>query len=130
MVSAEPSRTIITAAGRTVLRPRFTVRTGDPVRLEPGRVLICPARPRQRVQIADLTRTATDADVVLEVIQGMGTPGRPKPGAVPAAGELVSYTLDPGYLAQRDFPPPDQTPWTHGGPPVRPPAAQVEETPS
>ena len=38
VVSAEPSRTIITAAGRPVLRPRFTVRTGDPVRLEPGRV--------------------------------------------------------------------------------------------
>ena len=62
VVSAEPSRTIITAAGRPVLRPRFTVRTGDPVRLEPGRVLICPAHHRQRVQIADLTRTAADAD--------------------------------------------------------------------
>ena len=130
VVSAEPSRTIITAAGRPVLRPRFTVRTGDPVRLEPGRVLICPAHHRQRVQITDLTRTATDADVVLEVVQGMGTPGRPKPGAVPAAGELVSFTLDPGFFAQRDFPPPDQTPWTHGGPPVRPAAGPGEETPS
>src|SRR5260370_431866 len=62
VVSAEPSRTIITAAGRPVLRPRFTVRTGDPVRLEPGRVLICPAHHRQRIQIAALTRTVTDAD--------------------------------------------------------------------
>ena len=44
-------------------------------RARPGADL--PGPHRQRVQIADLTRTATDADVVLEVIQGMGTPGRP-----------------------------------------------------
>ena len=130
VVSAEPSRTIITAAGRPVLRPRFTVRTGDPVRLEPGRVLVCPAHHRQRVQIADLTRTAAEADIVLEVVQGMGTPRRPTPGAVPNAGELVSFTLDPGFFAPRDFPPPDQTPWTHGGPPVRPSAGPGEEIPS
>ena len=100
------------------------------MRIEPGRMLICPARPRQRVQIAALTRTAADADIVLEVIQGMGTPDKPKHGAVPAAGERVSYTLDPGYFTQRDFPLPDQTPWTHGGPPVRASAAPAEETPS
>jgi hypothetical protein len=127
VISAERARTIISAAGRAILRPRFTVRTGDPVRIEPGRILICPARPRQRVQIAALTRTAADADIVLEVIQGMGTPDKPKPGAVPAAGESVSYTFDPGYFAQRDFPPPDQTPWTHGGPPARPQAWPSEE---
>jgi hypothetical protein len=130
VVSAEPSRTIITAAGHRVLRPRFTVRTGDPVRLEPGRVLICPAHHRQRVQIADLTRNATDADVLLEVVQGMGTPGRPTPGAVPATGELVSFTPDPGFFAQRDFPAPEQIPWTHGGPHAQPSASSGEETPS
>jgi hypothetical protein len=119
VTSAEPSRTITTAAGRLVLRPRFTILTGDPVRIEPGRVLISPARPRQRAQVARLARTAIGANVVLEVTQGMGTPVKPKPGAVPALGEQVSYTLDPGYFAQRDYPPLDQTPWTHGGPPVR-----------
>ncbi len=127
VVSAEPSRTDATTAGRTILRPRFTVRTDDPVRIEPGRVLICPARPIQKVKIAELPRVDTDADVVLEVIQGMGTPGKPKAGAVPPIGELVSYTLDPGYWAQREFPPVDLTPWTHGGPPVRARADQVEE---
>ena len=127
VVSAQPSRTTTTAAGRTILRPRFTVRTGDPVRIEPGRVLICPTRPSQRVQIADLPRVGTDVEVVLEVIHGMGTVAKPKPGAVPSLGELVSYTLDPGYWAQRDFPPVDQTPWTHGGPPVRQRSDQAEE---
>lgn len=127
VTSAEPSRTVTTAAGRTVLRPRFTVHTGDPVRLEPGRVLVSPARPAQRAQVTRLVRTTTDADVILQVTQGMGTPGRPRPGAVPALGEQVSYTLDPGYFAQRDYPPVDQTPWTHGGPPARPPAGPAEE---
>ena len=127
VLSAEPSRTITTAAGRTVLRPRFTIRTGDLVRIEPGRALISPARPRQRVQITGLARTMTGADVILEVTQGMGTPGKPKPGAVPTPGEHVSYTLDPGYFAQRDYPPADQTPWTHGGPPVRLAADAGEE---
>ena len=47
----------------------------------------------------------------------MGTPARPRAGAVPAIGEQVTYTLDPGYFAQREFPPSSQTPWTHGGPP-------------
>ena len=57
----------------------------------------------------------------------MGTPGKPKAGAVPPIGESVSYTLDPGYWAQREFPPAEQTPWTHGGPPERPAADQPSE---
>ena len=127
VVSAEPDRTDVTAAGKMVLRPRFTVRTIDPVRLEPGRMLISPARPRQKVQIRALARTPASTDVILDVTQGMGTPRKPNPGAVPAAGEQVSYTLDPGYFAQREYPSPDQTPWTHGGPPARPPAYPAEE---
>ena len=117
VVSAEPSRTETSATGRVILRPRFTIRTPDPVRIEPGRLLICPARPAQRVQITELARDGEDAIVVLEVTNGMGTPARPRAGAVPAIGEQVTYTLDPGYFAQREFPPPSQTPWTHGGPP-------------
>ncbi len=128
VTSAEPSRTVTTTAGRTVLRPRFTVRTRDPVRIEPGRVLISPARPAQRVQVKGLARATIDADVVLEVTHGMGTPGKPRPGAVPAPGEQVGYTLDPGYFAQRDYPPVDQTPWTHGGPPERLPADPAEDS--
>ena len=58
----------------------------------------------------------------------MGTPGKPRPGAVPAPGEQVGYTLDPGYFAQRDYPPVDQTPWTHGGPPERLPADPAEDS--
>jgi hypothetical protein len=127
VISAEPLRTIPGATGRPRLRPLFTIRTADPVRIEPGRQLTCPARPGQRAQIIGLTRTGPDVTVILEIIQGMGTLARPKAGAVPAVGEQLSYTLDPGYWAQRDYPPVDQTPWTHGGPPARQPVDPPEE---
>jgi len=128
VVSTEPARTTTSAMGRTILRPRFTVRTPDLVRIEPGRTLICPARPGQRVQITELARGGEDATiVVLEVTQGMGTPRKPKAGAVPGIGEQVTYTLDPGYFAQREFPPPSQTPWTHGGPPQQAPTEEPDE---
>ena len=123
-MSAEPARTTTSAKGRTILRPRFTVGTPDLVRIEPGRTLICPARPGQRVQIIELSRDGEDATiVVLEVTQGMGTPRKAESRGRPGHRRADHYTLDPGYFAQREFPPPSQTPWTHGGPPQQPPAA-------
>ena len=34
----------------------------------------------------------------------MGTPGKPTPGAVPAVGEQVGYTPDPGLLRPAGVP--------------------------
>lgn len=131
VVAAEPTRTSMSPSGRVILRPRFTVRTPDLVRIEPGRALICPARPGQHVKITELAQDGGDDTLVtLEVTQGMGTPSKPKAGAVPDIGEHVSYTLDPGYFAQREFPPPEQTPWTHGGPPKPPQAEDRNEVAS
>jgi hypothetical protein len=110
-----------------VLRPRFTVRTADPVRVDAARTLACPSRPGHKARIAAVARSAESADVVLEVVAGMGTVAKPTAGAVPAAGEQVSYTIDPGWWAQREFPPADQTPWTHGGPPPRPAAGLAQD---
>jgi hypothetical protein len=121
VVSADPARTTVSARGRVILRPRFTVRTPEPVRIEAGRALTCPARPGQRVKITGLARDGEDsAIVVLEVTSGMGTPSRPRAGAVPGIGEQVTYAPDPEYFAQREFPLPSQTPWTHGGPTQEP----------
>jgi len=127
VISADPSRTARSRAGRRLLRPQFTVRTADPVRIEAERTLVCPARLAQTVTIAGITRSAESADVTLEVTGGMGTPARPTAGAVPPVGEQVSYTIDPGYWAPRDFPSADQTPWTHGGPPSRRPVGPAQE---
>jgi hypothetical protein len=128
VVSAAPARTVLSPAGKRLLRPRFTVRTADPVRIEAEQTLVCPARSAQKVTIAGVTRSAESADVTLEVTGGMGTVARPTAGAVPPVGEQVSYTIDPGYWAPREFPGPDQTPWTHGGPPARP-AADADQEP-
>jgi hypothetical protein len=127
VISADPSRTATSGAGRRVLRPRFTVRTADPVRIEADRDLACPSRPGHKARIAEAARSAESADVVLEVVAGMGTPAKPRAGAVPAVGEQVSYTIDPGYWSPRQFPSADQTPWTHGGPPARPAAGLPQE---
>jgi hypothetical protein len=127
VISAAPSRTATSRTGKTVLRPRFTVRTADPVRIDAERDLACPWRPGHKARIAEVARSAESADVTLEIVAGMGTPAKPTAGAVPAAGEQVSYTIDPGYWAPRQFPSPDQTPWTHGGPPSRPAAGPTQE---
>jgi hypothetical protein len=127
VISADPSRTAASATGRPVLRPRFTVRTADPVRIEAERTLACPSRPGHKARIAAVARSAESADVVLEVVAGMGTVAKPTAGAVPAAGEQVSYTIDPGWWAQREFPSAGQTPWTHGGPPPRPAAGLAQD---
>lgn len=128
VISTNPTRMATSATGRVILRPRFTVRTPDLVRIELGRTLICPARPGQRVKIIEIVPNGEDpATVVLEVTQGMGTPRKPRAGAVPGIGEQVTYAPDPGYFAQRTFPPPSQTPWTHGGPPQEPPADEPNQ---
>ena len=127
VVSADPSRTVLSGTGRLLLRPTFTVRTADPVRIGTEKTLVCPSYPKLKATIAEVTRSSESADVVLEVVGGMGTVARPALDAVPPVGEQVSCTIDPGYWAPRQFPPTDQTPWTHGGPPPRPTAGPTQE---
>ena len=127
VVSTDPSRTVRSGTGRLLLRPRFTVRTADPVRIGTEQTLACPSYPKLKATIAEVTRSGDSADVILEVAAGMGTVARPAPDAVPLVGEQVSCTIDPGYWAPRPFPTADQTPWTHGGPPPRPATGLTQE---
>jgi hypothetical protein len=127
VIFADPSRATTSGAGRRILRPRFTVRTVDPVRIEADRDLACPSRPGHKARIVAVARSGESADVVLEVVAGMGTIVKPRSGGVPAVGEQVSYTIDPGYWGPRQFPSADQTPWTHGGPPSRPTAGLPQD---
>jgi hypothetical protein len=42
----------------------------------------------------------------------------PEPGSVPTVGESVCYaTFSDRFQPLPRFPEPDDTPWTHGGPP-------------
>ena len=47
----------------------------------------------------------------------MGRALVPEPGSVPDTGESVCYDAHDGYQPAPAFPAPEDTPWTHGGPP-------------
>jgi hypothetical protein len=118
VVAADPNR--IDADGpRRKLRPRVTVHTTDPVRLAPRTALTSPARPAQTATVVALG--AADGgghDVVLELSGGMGRSLTPPAGSVPEVGERLCYTtLSEAFQQPAAFPPREETPWTHGGPP-------------
>jgi hypothetical protein len=124
VVAAEPDRTDDTGR-RRVLRPRITVHTGDPFSLERSVTLTSPARPRQEARV--ITYTPGDPTrIVVELKNGMGRSLTPEPGSVPEPGEWICYaTFDDGFQRPPEFPSPEETPWTHGGPP--PPYVPTDE---
>jgi hypothetical protein len=117
VVAAEPDR--VDATGRRrVLRPRITVETDDAVPVDPGTALTSAARPSQKARVVSRTAAGRCTRVVLELQGGMGRSLTPEPGSVPAVGEPVCYAaFDDGYQPPPAFPAPEETPWTHGGPP-------------
>ncbi len=118
VTAAEPDRVDGTGR-RRVLRPRVTVETGDVVLAEPGAALTSPARPAQQARVVSVTGTGDRTAVVLELKGGMGRSLTPQPGSVPAVGEVVCYaTFSDRFQPLPAFPGPEDTPWTHGGPPV------------
>jgi hypothetical protein len=117
VTAAEPGR--IDASGRRrVLRPHITVETADTVRAEPGAVLISPARPSQEARVVSLSPAGDLIRVVLELKGGMGRGLSAEPGSVPQPGEEICYaSLGDRFQRLPAFPEPEDTPWTHGGPP-------------
>ena len=119
VAAAEPDR--VDATGRRrVLRPRVTVETGDVVLAEPGATLTSPARANQKARVIAVIAADGRTQVLLELQGGMGRALTPEPGSVPAVGEPVCYAaFGDGYQPPPAFPAPEDTPWTHGGPPPR-----------
>jgi hypothetical protein len=116
VTAADPFR-IDGTGKRRRLRPRITVATGDPVRVEAGASLRSPARPGQAALVVSVSADQP-AEVVLELSGGMGRALTPVPGSVPEAGERVCYAaLSESYQPPGSFPAREETPWTHGGPP-------------
>ncbi|MEV4706677.1 hypothetical protein [Actinoplanes sp. NPDC049316] len=106
---------------RPVLRPRIMVVTSEPVRVEPGANLTSPARPGQKATVISVTPLGDGAktEVLLELSGGMGRKLVAEPGSVPEVGErILLTTLSEAYRPGGALPEPDQTPWTHGGPPA------------
>lgn len=100
-------------------RPLITVESTDEVTFDNGAQLRSPRRPGQDVEVRDVIRVPGDRTrVTLIVLSGMGRAKTPAPGSVPAVGERVTYTtLKDDFRKPPPFPPREETPWTHGGPP-------------
>jgi hypothetical protein len=119
VVAAEPHR-VDSSGARRKPRPHVTLLTEDPVRLPPGRAVASPDRPGQSAKIISVgSEAGAKTEVVLELTGGMGRGLVPAPGSVPEIGQRLCYTsLVDGYQPIGAFPPREQTPWTHGGPPA------------
>ncbi|SHN47886.1 hypothetical protein [Cryptosporangium aurantiacum] len=115
VVELDPERRVENENGNLVKRPRVVVRTEDPVQLAPGTAVGSPVRPKQFGRILEIT----DGLVTLELDKGI----RPAKGGsvldvLPRVGDELTYTsvLSSGNRGPA-LPSPEDTPWTHGGPP-------------
>ncbi|MEU7573673.1 hypothetical protein [Micromonospora sp. NPDC049240] len=115
---ADPKR-VDDSGRRPVLRPRIQVVTVEPVPMPVGATLYSPARPGQKATVVFVTPGGDGkTEVVLELSGGMGRGLTAPAGSVPEVGERICLTsLSDGYLPGGVFPTPEETPWTHGGPP-------------
>ncbi|AWS42810.1 hypothetical protein [Streptosporangium sp. 'caverna'] len=113
VTSADPEHTEGEGRSRK-LRPLIIVRTDDPVRLALGTTVGSPDRRGHAAEIVEIA----DGEITLKITKGMGRGKTPAPGAVPEPGERVTYTsLTDDFQSSASLPDPEQTPWTHGGPP-------------
>ncbi|WP_165845370.1 hypothetical protein [Streptacidiphilus pinicola] len=98
-------------------RPLVTVRTEDRPHLDPGGEVHRAGGPStQRAELAWLDAEA--GLLTLRLLSGMGRKKEPEPGSVPEQGEQVCFTLfELSARQSAPLPDPEDTPWTHGGPP-------------
>ncbi|MFD4534346.1 hypothetical protein ACFWNL_11135 [Kitasatospora sp. NPDC058397] len=107
-------------------RPLITLRTADRPHADLGReahrVWGSPqpeaggGRSPQKAEIAAVDPAG--GTITLRLLSGMGRRKEPEPGSLPEPGDPVTFTLFELTVRQSaPLPEPDDTPWTHGGPP-------------
>ncbi|MFB0619692.1 hypothetical protein [Streptomyces sp. AGS-58] len=107
-------------------RPLVTVRTEDRPHLgERARVYRSVGG---RPQAAEFAGAEGEGVLVLRILDRMGRGKEPEPGSVPEKGDRVCFTLfEHEQRGGAKLPDPEETPWTHGGPPGEP-VAQAPDT--
>ncbi|MDH6126574.1 hypothetical protein [Kitasatospora sp. GP82] len=98
-------------------RPLVTVRTTDRPHADPGRE-VHRANWQSAQKAVVVGSDPAEGTVTVRVLSGMGRKKEPEPGSLPEPGDRITFTLF--ELAPRQsapLPDPDDTPWTHGGPP-------------
>jgi hypothetical protein len=102
-------------------RPLVTVRTDDRPHLgERAKVFRSLGGKPQSAEFVGYEGQAGDegAVIVLRVLDKMGRGKEPEEGSVPEKGDLLCFTLfEHEQRGGAKLPDPEQTPWTHGGPP-------------
>ncbi|WP_399090648.1 hypothetical protein ACGH2B_18570 [Streptomyces sp. BBFR2] len=104
---------------RPMPRPLVTLRTTDTPLLTDGARLY-RRLPDGKTQTAVLTAYGDGAagSLTVRLTGGMGRGKVPAPGSVPEPGETVCWTLfEHAPRGGPQLPEPEDTPWTHGGPP-------------
>ncbi len=105
-------------------RPLVTVRTDDRPHLgERVKVYRSLGGKPQTAEFVEYAAGPEDGLLVLRIMDKMGRGKEPEPGSVPEKGDRLCFTLfehEPRGGAK--LPDPEETPWTHGGPPGEEPA--------
>jgi hypothetical protein len=110
-------------------RPLLTVRTDDRPHLGGHSATGAPpAGGESRIKVyrsldgkpqtAEFVRYEDDGTLVLRVTDRMGRAKVPAEGSVPVKGDRIAWTLfEHDQRGGPKLPDPEETPWTHGGPP-------------
>ncbi|MFI8995360.1 hypothetical protein [Streptomyces sp. NPDC053542] len=104
---------------RPMPRPLVTLRTGDRPQLE-ERAKLYRALDGGKTQTAEFVAYVPEqpGTLVVRLTGGMGRGKTPEPGSVPEKGDRVCWTLfEHAPRGGPELPDPEDTPWTHGGPP-------------
>ncbi|MFF3400870.1 hypothetical protein ACFYW6_20365 [Streptomyces sp. NPDC002659] len=97
-------------------RPLLTVRTDDRPHL--GERAKVYRSLGGKPQTAEFVRHEADGTLVLRLTDRMGRSRDPAEGSVPDKGERIAWTLfEHDQRGGPKLPDPEETPWTHGGPP-------------
>ncbi|MCY0936692.1 hypothetical protein [Streptomyces sp. H34-S4] len=107
-----------TESKRPSPRPLVTVATEDRPQLTDGGAKVYRSLDG-RPQSAQFVRWEEEGRLVLRLLDKMGRGKDPEPGSVPEKGDRVCWTLfEHDARGGPKLPDPEQTPWTHGGPPA------------
>ncbi|MEU8886775.1 hypothetical protein [Streptomyces sp. NPDC048442] len=100
-------------------RPLVTVRTTDLPQLGGGDERVKVYRSLEgKPQTAEFVERVGEGLLVLRVVNAMGRSKEPAPGTVPEVGDRICWTLfEHEQRGGPQLPDPEETPWTHGGPP-------------
>ncbi|MFF4039090.1 hypothetical protein [Streptomyces sp. NPDC001816] len=100
-------------------RPLVTVRTDDrPHLAERAKVYRSLGGKPQAAEFVGYEGSADEGVLVLRIVDKMGRGKEPEPGSVPEKGDTLCFTVfEHEQRGGAKLPDPEETPWTHGGPP-------------